>query len=92
MKMTVKRKLLLAFSIILALVIMVSANTWYRIQKTNDIQNQVTNLRHPTVLASQSLRNGVNLSLAGLRGYMILGKDPIKAAQFRNERALGAEN
>jgi len=89
MKMTVKRKLLLAFSIILALVIMVSANTWYRIQKTNDIQNQVTNLRHPTVLASQSLRNGVNLSLAGLRGYMILGKDPIKAAQFRNERALG---
>lgn len=69
--------------------LLVSANAFYRIQVISDTQDRLTQLRQPTVLAGQSLINGINLSLAGLRGYMILGSDQQKGVIFKNERAQG---
>jgi len=43
------------------------------------------------VLTGEKLLDGIHLSLAGLRGYMILGADPAKADKFKAERAAGWE-
>ncbi len=89
MKLTVKNKLLLGFAAVLVVVLAVSLNTYYRIQQTTAIQERLIELRQPTVQAGMRLTNGINLSLAGLRGYMILGSDPEKAEVFKAERAHG---
>ena len=73
----------------LAIMTLVSINTFYRIETTIEVQDRILELRQPTVLAGLHLTDGVNLSLAGLRGYMILGKDPAKAQVFKEERARG---
>ena len=89
MKLTVKNKLLLGFGSVLLVVFLVSVNTYYRIVQTTATQDRVIHLRQPTVMAGMNLADGVHLSLAGLRGYMILGGDPKKAEIFKNERARG---
>ncbi|MDH5711478.1 MAG: methyl-accepting chemotaxis protein [Gammaproteobacteria bacterium] len=52
------------------------------VQDLQDINERVFELRVPTVLASTNMVNGVNHSLAGLRGWMILHKE-----QFKHDRA-----
>ncbi len=44
------------------------------------------NLRLKTVDAGNNLANGINYSLAALRGYMILGSDPEKAKVMKAQR------
>jgi methyl-accepting chemotaxis protein len=46
------------------------------------ISNKVNKLRVPTARSSLEMLNGINHSLAALRGWMILGKD-----KFKTERA-----
>ncbi|MCW9023325.1 MAG: hypothetical protein OQK73_01465, partial [Gammaproteobacteria bacterium] len=89
MRLTVKNKLLLGFGSVLVVVFLISMNTYYRIVQTTEIQDRVIHLRQPTVMAGMNLADGVHLSLAGLRGYMILGGDPKNAEIFKNERANG---
>ena len=89
MKLTVRNKLFLGFGLVLAIMFIVSINTYVQIGQTTTIQNRVIELRQPTVQAGMQLTNGINLSLAGLRGYMILGDDPTKASLFKTERARG---
>ena len=89
MKLTVRNKLFLGFGLVLAIMFIVSINTYVQIGQTTTIQNRVIELRQPTVQAGMQLTNGINLSLAGLRGYMILGDDPAKASLFKAERARG---
>jgi len=55
--------------------------------KTGDITNKVVDLRVPTAQASLMMVNGMNHSLAALRGWMILGKD-----KFKTERATAWSN
>ncbi len=50
--------------------------------KTADITTRVVDLRVPTAQASLMMVNGMNHSLAALRGWMILGKE-----KFKTERA-----
>ncbi len=88
---TVKNKLLLGFGGILLIMAVISINTFFSIKEIENTENSLLNLRFPTVLAGAELENGVNLSLAGLRGYMILGKDPKKAAAMRSVRQAGLE-
>jgi methyl-accepting chemotaxis protein len=51
-------------------------------EEVASISNKVNHLRVPTARASLEILNGINHSLAALRGWMILGKD-----KFKNERA-----
>ena len=53
-----------------------------RVNQVKEVNNRIMNLRAPTANASLSMLNGINHSLAALRGWMILGKDT-----FRVERA-----
>ncbi|MCP4431290.1 MAG: hypothetical protein GY806_09955, partial [Gammaproteobacteria bacterium] len=77
--MSIKAKLYLGLGTVLGIFLLVSLNSYYRINQTVGIQDRLLHLRHPTVIAGIQLQNGVNQSLAGLRGYMILGSNPDKA-------------
>ncbi len=62
-------------------------STLWQVQRTADITTQMVDLRAPTVQSSMEMLNGINESLAALRGWMLLGKD-----KFREERAAAWEN
>jgi len=54
-----------------------------RIDSNQEINTRVFELRTPTVLASNHMLNGINHSLAALRGYMILGADKFKKGRLK---------
>ncbi len=58
-------------------------------QNTSRTQQRIIELSEPSVLNGQTFITGVNRSLAGLRGYIILGSDPKKAEIFKAERLQG---
>ena len=89
MKFTVKNKLLLGFASVILIMTAISINTFYSLSKVAVVETRLLDLRFPTVLAGAQLENGINLSLAGLRGYMILGKDPKKGAAMKKARMAG---
>ncbi len=64
-----------ALGIILALSISI---TLIQVSRTAEITSRVIELRAPTVQASLNLLNGLNHSLAALRGWIILGKEKFK--------------
>ncbi len=70
-----------AFMAILMMVTVVIAID--RIGSSQEINTRVFALRTPTVLASNHMLNGINHSLAALRGYMILGADKFKAGRLK---------
>ncbi|EPJ55671.1 MAG: hypothetical protein OFPI_02810 [Osedax symbiont Rs2] len=86
---SIRTKLLCAFGIVLILVAGVSLNTWWQISQAEDIQQRILKNRQPSVLNGQLLTTGINRSLAGLRGYIILGSNPQKAELFKAERLSG---
>ena len=89
MKMTVQNKLFLGFGAVLTLMFLVSVNNYIEMEKVNEIEHRLVDLRLPTVMAGMHLTDGIHLSLAGLRGYMILGKKPAAAEKFKAERLRG---
>jgi len=70
-------------ALVLAAAILV---TIVQVRKMNAVTNRVIDLRTPTAQASLSMLNGINHSLAALRGWIILGKD-----KFKNERMAAWE-
>jgi methyl-accepting chemotaxis protein len=77
---TIGKKLAAGFGCMIVILVAVAGMVNYQIVEVEKIRERVTDLRQPTVVASASLLNGVNESLAALRGYMIIG-DPALAAQ-----------
>ena len=74
----VGNKMALGFGLIILIQIFVVFSS---IQSANDINNiskRVIDLRVPTSNASLMMLNGINHSLAALRGWMLLGKDKFK--------------
>ncbi|WP_085297425.1 HAMP domain-containing methyl-accepting chemotaxis protein [Cognaticolwellia mytili] len=86
MILTIGKKLGFSFGIILVLMIISAVVTYSLIDDNEEIQDQVINLRMKTVLLGKDVINGVNQSLAGLRGYIILGNDPKKALAMKEAR------
>jgi len=63
----------------IGLVLVVSISlTLIQVSRTADVTTRVIELRAPTAQASLNLLNGINHSLAALRGWIILGKDNFK--------------
>lgn len=56
--------------------------TMYQVNRVKEINHRIMELRAPTARSSLMMLNGINRSLAALRGWMILGKD-----KFTVERA-----
>jgi len=89
--MNIKNKLLLSFGSIVLMLVFVSAYTLYQLNETSKIETRVIKVRQPTVRSGMLLEDGIDLSLAGLRGYMILGSDVAKGELFKKERLDGWE-
>ncbi len=75
-------KMFLGFGLITLILSAAVLTTIWQVKKTNTITKKVIDLRVPTAQASLSMLNGMNHSLAALRGWIILGKD-----KFKDERA-----
>jgi len=56
--------------------------TIFQVNRVKEVNNRIMELRAPTARSSLMMLNGINHSLAALRGWMILGKD-----KFKVERA-----
>lgn len=74
----ISKKLAAGFALITVLIIGTVAITYNGINNADEVNKRVIKLRLPTVLASTEMTNGINYSLAALRGWMILGKDKFK--------------
>jgi methyl-accepting chemotaxis protein len=82
MKLTMGKKLSFGFGIIMMLMVVNAVIGRIKINELTVVQNRLTELRTPTVLAGRDMLNGINASLAALRGYMILGDESNKAELF----------
>ncbi|VAW59502.1 Methyl-accepting chemotaxis sensor/transducer protein [hydrothermal vent metagenome] len=89
MKLSIRYKLFTGFGIILFIFALVSINNVRLMREISTDQYRLIDLRVPTVQAGMQLTDGIHLSLAGLRGYMILGKEADKAEKFRAQRQSG---
>ena len=72
----------LGFGTITLILVAAVLTTIWQVGKTNEVNNRLINLRAPTAQTSLTMKNGVNHSLAALRGWIILGKD-----KFKDQRA-----
>ncbi len=68
-------KIACGFGIITFVLIAAVLTSIWQVQKTNAVTSRVIDLRVPTAQTSLTMKNGVNHSLAALRGWIILGKD-----------------
>ncbi|MDH5259049.1 MAG: methyl-accepting chemotaxis protein, partial [Gammaproteobacteria bacterium] len=69
------------FALVVLLMTFMATLSIFNTNRTKEINQRVIELRTPTVLASTEMENGVNHSLAALRGWMILGN-----SKFKDER------
>ncbi|MCF6282336.1 MAG: methyl-accepting chemotaxis protein [Candidatus Polarisedimenticolaceae bacterium] len=81
LNLPVGKKLAAGFGIVLLILVMLVSFVEFELSNQDALQNRVIELRFPTNIAGHDLVNGINYSLAALRGYMILGKD-----QFKQQR------
>ncbi|MCP3674926.1 MAG: HAMP domain-containing protein [Gammaproteobacteria bacterium] len=77
-KLKVGQKLAVGYGAVLLILIALVAFIEYKLVGQEELQNSIVELRVPTNIAGHDLVNGVNYSLAALRGYMILGKERFK--------------
>lgn len=92
MKLSIGKKLSLGFSSILVLMVATSILNFFQLKKIESIEHRVIELRFPTIVNGRDLLNGINQSLADLRGYMILGSDPIVGDKMKASRAQAWKN
>jgi len=84
--MNIGTKLGSAFSGILFIFLISAGINYFLIESSIKIQNRVSDIRLKTVVLGKDIETGIQASLASLRGYMILGDDPIKAKAMINSR------
>ncbi len=86
MDLTIKAKLRASFGLILSVFFITSMINYSMISDSEDVQERITDLRVKTVTLGKDIETGIQGSLAGLRGYMILGADPAKAQAMKKAR------
>ncbi|PHS02927.1 MAG: hypothetical protein COA78_19765 [Blastopirellula sp.] len=75
MRFTIGKKLGVGFSAMILLMVGVAVVVSYSLGQVTVTQDRLLEGRQPTVAAASGVLNGINSSLAALRGYMILGND-----------------
>ena len=84
--MTIGKKVGLGFGVMTLILMGVVLLTIQQVRTMEVITKRVVELRTPTAHASLMMLNGINHSLASLRGWIILG-DP----KFQTERSIAWE-
>lgn len=78
----IRARLNLGFGAMALIIVALVGITVVQVTAVDKINIRMVELRVPTAESSQGLVNGINATLAGLRGYMITG-----AQQFKDGRA-----
>lgn len=86
MKIKLRTRVGLGYAVVAMFLTGAVATTIVKVHQVRVVNERVTDLRVPTAQASAMALNGVNHSLAALRGWIILGKDG-----FRQERTFAWE-
>lgn len=81
MRWTIKNKLITGFSALALLMLMIVFFNFRGLQQNEELVSRVAELRSPTAQASLRMMNGINQSLAGLRGWMLLNNTAFKDAR-----------
>ncbi len=71
-------KIGLGFGVMALLLVAAISTTIYEIRQTEKLTDRMVNLRVPTAQASLGMLNGMQQSLAGLRGWILLGNEEFK--------------
>ncbi|MCK5263635.1 MAG: HAMP domain-containing protein, partial [Gammaproteobacteria bacterium] len=74
-------KIGLGFGTMVLLLVAAISITIYQVDQTSKLTDRMVELRVPTAQASLGMLNGVQESLAGLRGWMLLGNPVFKDAR-----------
>lgn len=80
--MKLATKLAMGFSLVTLVLVIAVSTTIIQVKRTTAVTDRLIELRAPTAQSGLMMLNGMNHSLAALRGWIILGKD-----KFKNERA-----
>ncbi len=86
MNMSLRTKLAISFGGIFLLLLISTSFNLYSVSKVHDINQRIAQLRFANVNAGKDIANGINQSLAALRGYMLLGNIPQKAQTMKKQR------
>jgi methyl-accepting chemotaxis protein len=79
---SVGKKIAGGFGVVLLIMAVIVIVTMGKVSDTKAITDRVSKLRTPTALNTGAMMNGINHSLAALRGFMILGKDKFKSERM----------
>jgi methyl-accepting chemotaxis protein len=71
-------KIQIGFALVASIMVIIVGNAIWQTKEVKSISDKVVDLRVPTAQNSLMMLNGINHSLAALRGWMILGKDKFK--------------
>lgn len=86
MRWTIGTKLGLGFAAVILLMLICAVVVYSALARLNTGIDRLTNNAVPMVRACDELLNGMNHSVAALRGLIILGDDPKQAMFFKDER------
>ncbi len=89
MQMTVGKKLLLGFGSLITLFAIIGVVITVMVTKTAGITEQTLNVRYPTVYTSTEVLKNLEMSLAALRGYMLMGADLYKEHRAEAIEGMG---
>lgn len=84
----VGKKIMSGFAALTIVIVATLGLAIFSITENQKVTTRAFDLRVPTVLNTSKMMNGINYSLAALRGYMILGKDGLKAQRSDAWRQL----
>ncbi len=79
--MKLRTKIVTGYVLITLVLVVAVGTTLVQVARTSSITTRIVDLRVPTAQSSLEILNGINHSLAALRGWIILGND-----KFRQER------
>ncbi len=83
----VRSKLFMGFGLVCCMQAVVVLLTMFVVHRTKERTDRVIELRAPTVALSLELLNGLNASLAHLRGYVLLGQEEFAKARHQTWEA-----
>jgi len=89
MQMTVGKKLLLGFGTLIAIFAIIGVVITVMVTKTAKITERTLNVRYPTVYTSTEVLKHLEMSLAALRGYMLIGGDIYKSQRAEAIKEMG---
>jgi methyl-accepting chemotaxis protein len=88
MQFSISNKLKMGFGVVIVSILFSTVVNYFSLSNMQKSQSQVIQISYPAVVAGKDLINGVNQSLAALRGYMILGGEAESAEKFKQERKI----